>query len=83
MPLEAHVTNLTSICSRFSAADQLAAPQTFGVSFTDQLTAPQTYSVSFTDLLFTHVGLAYMFLCIREILFPTVCLFILEDEIKQ
>jgi hypothetical protein len=40
-------------------------------------------SVSFTDLLFTHVGLAYMFLCIREILFPTVCLFILEDEIKQ
>ena len=124
MPLEAHVTNLTSICSRFSAdqlaapqtfgvsfTDQLAAPQTFGVSFTDQLAAPQpfgvsftdqlaatqtfgvsftdqlaaphTFGVSFTDLLFTHVGLAYMFLCIREILFPTVCLFILEDEIKQ
>ena len=82
MPLEAHVTNLTSICSRFSA-DQLAAPQTFGVSFTDQLAAPHTFGVSFTDLLFTHVGLAYMFLCIREILFPTVCLFILEDEIKQ
>jgi hypothetical protein len=82
MPLEEHVTNLTSICIRFSA-DQLAAPQTFGVSFTDQLAAPHTFGVSFTDLLFTHVGLAYMFLCIREILFPTVCLFILEDEIKQ
>ena len=72
---ETHITSLISICCRFSA-DQLAAPQTFGVSF--------------IDLFFTHVGLAYLRISsfcvsvfIHELLLSMGCFFIMEDNLKQ